>query len=179
MRFGRRNHIARCKGRAAVGRGVHLVLSRHIERARRGRIAGGDKAGRANAGGPDARRRRQQRQAKHAGIARGLDGLNTGLIRFSRRVEGFDLTNGNGTDVDRDQYNARIDHNFNSRNKLSVIGTKEHTWGGASQSVQRSWPDGFDGIAVKRPDVYIVTFTSTLSNTLLNEFRAEIGRAHV
>ena len=90
-----------------------------------------------------------------------VDGLNTGLIRFSRRVEGFDLTNGNGTDVDRDQYNARIDHNFNSRNKLSVIGTKEHTWGGASQSVQRSWPDGFDGIAVKRPDVYIVTFTST------------------
>jgi len=100
------------------------------------------------------------------------DGLNTALIRFTRRVEGFDFTNGNGPDVDRDQYNARIDHQFNSNHKLSVIGTKEKTWGNASQAIQRSWPDGFDGIAVKRPDVYIITFTSTLSSTLLNELRA-------
>src|SRR5262249_5262373 len=100
------------------------------------------------------------------------DGLNTALIRFNRRVEGFDLVNGNGTDVNRDQYNARIDHNFNSKHKLSVIGTHEKTWAGASQAVQRSWPESFDGIAIKRPDVYIVTFTSTLSNTLANELRA-------
>src|SRR5207237_8603914 len=86
-------------------------------------------------------------------------------IRFIRRVEGLDLTLGNGPDVNRDQYNARIDHVFNSRHKLSVIGTREKTWGGASQAIQRSWPDGFDGQAVKRPDVYIVTFTSTLSRS--------------
>src|SRR5215475_409186 len=102
------------------------------------------------------------------------DGLNTAQIRFTRRAQGFDLTNGNGTDVDRDQYNLRIDHNFNGKNKLSVIGTHEHTWGNAAQAIQRSWPQGFDGIAVKRPDVYIITFTSTLSNTLLNELR--LGR---
>jgi hypothetical protein len=51
----------------------------------------------------------------------GGDGLNQATIRFTRRVQGFDFTNGNGPDVDRDQYNARIDHNFNSNNKLSVI----------------------------------------------------------
>jgi hypothetical protein len=102
----------------------------------------------------------------------GGDGLNTALIRFTRRVEGFDFTLGNGPDLNRDQYNARIDHNFNSNHKLSVIGTKEKTWGAATQAVQRSWPDSFDGQAVKRPDVYIVTFTSTLSSTLLNELRA-------
>jgi hypothetical protein len=102
----------------------------------------------------------------------GADGLNTALIRFTRRVEGFDFTNGNGPDVDRDQYNARIDHNFSSNHKLSVIGTKEKTWGNATQAVLRSWPDGFDGQAVKRPDVYIITFTSTLSSSLLNEVRA-------
>jgi hypothetical protein len=102
----------------------------------------------------------------------GTDGLNTALIRFNRRVEGFDFTNGNGPDVDRNQFNFRIDHNFSSNHKLSVIGTKEKTWGGASQAVQRSWPDGFDGTAIKRPDVYIITFTSTLSSTLLNEVRA-------
>src|SRR5215831_6570965 len=61
------------------------------------------------------------------------DGLNTAAIRFTRLVEGFDFTNGNGPDVDRDQYNARIDHQFNSKNRLSVIGTKEKTWGNATQ----------------------------------------------
>src|SRR5262245_46819317 len=100
------------------------------------------------------------------------DGLNTANIRFIRRLEGLDLTLGNGPDVDRDQYNARIDHVFNSKHKLSFIGTKEKTWGNASQAIQRSWPDGFDGLAVKRPDVYMMTFTSTLSSTLLNELRA-------
>jgi Carboxypeptidase regulatory-like domain len=100
------------------------------------------------------------------------DGLNTAAIRFTRRVQGFDFTNGNGPDVDRDQYNARIDHQFNDKHKISFIGTREKTWGGAGQAIQRSWPNGFDGIAIKRPDVYILTFTSTLSPTLLNEFRA-------
>src|SRR5262249_22749804 len=107
-----------------------------------------------------------------AGTTSSCDGLNLAGSRFTRRVEGLDLTFGNGPDVNRDQYNVRIDHNFNSNNKLSVIGTKEHTWGGAGQAIQRSWPDGFDGQAVKRPDVYIITFTSTLSSSLLNEARA-------
>jgi hypothetical protein len=104
----------------------------------------------------------------------GGDGLNTASIRFTRRVEGLDLANGNGTDVNRDQFNTRLDYNFNSRNKLSLIATKEHTWGGAAQAGQRAWPNGFDGIAKKHPDLYAFTFTSTLSSNLLNEFR--IGR---
>jgi len=102
----------------------------------------------------------------------GGDGLNQALARFTRRAEGFDLTLGNGPDVDRDQYNVRIDHQFNSKNRLSFIGTREKTWGNATQAILRSWPDGFDGVAIKRPDVYIITFTSTLSNSLLNEVRA-------
>src|SRR6185436_10556074 len=102
----------------------------------------------------------------------GGDGLNQATIRFTRRVEGLDRTNGNGTDVDRDQYNVRIDHQFDTRNRLSVIGTREKTWVNATQAVQRSWPQGFDGVAIKRPDVYIITFTSTLSSSLLNELRA-------
>src|SRR5262245_35615696 len=61
----------------------------------------------------------------------GGDGLNTATIRFTRRVEGLDLANGNGTDVNRDQYNARIDHVFDAKHKLSVIGTKEKTWSAA------------------------------------------------
>ena len=99
------------------------------------------------------------------------DGLNTALIRFTRRQEGLDQTNGNGDEVDRDQYNLRIDHNFNSNHKLSLIGTKEHTWGTATQAGLRAWPNAYDGLAVKRPYVYSIQLTSTLSNNLLNQLR--------
>jgi hypothetical protein len=99
------------------------------------------------------------------------DGLNTGVISFVRRQEGLDQTNGNGDEVDRDQYNARIDHTFNSREKLSLIATKEHTWGTATQAGLRAWPTGFDGLAVKRPYVYTIQLTSTLTNSLLNQLR--------
>ena len=99
------------------------------------------------------------------------DGLNTGIIRFVRRQDGLDLTNGNGDEVNRDQYNARIDHNFNSKHKISLIGTQEHTWGTATQAGLRAWPQGFDGLAVKRPVVYSIQVSSTLSNTMLNQLR--------
>src|SRR5262245_8832137 len=68
--------------------------------------------------------------------------------------------------------NVRLDHNFNSKHKLSIVGSKEHTWGMAGQAGQRQWPDAFDGLAVKRPDIYTVSLVSTLSSTLVNEFRA-------
>src|SRR5204863_1414134 len=89
------------------------------------------------------------------------DGLNTANIRFVRRQDGLDLTNGNGDEVNRDQYNARIDHNFNSKNRLSLIATNEHTWGSANQAGLRNWPNSFDGIAVKRPVVYSIQLSST------------------
>src|SRR2546429_1605066 len=69
-------------------------------------------------------------------------------------------------------YTTLFRSQFNDKHKLSVIGTHEKTWGAATQAIVRSWPDGFDGIAIKRPDVYIITFTSTLTPTLLNELRA-------
>jgi len=99
------------------------------------------------------------------------DGLNTALIRFTRRQDGLDLTNGNGDEVNRDQYNLRIDHNFSPKHKVSLIGTKEKTWGTATQAGLRSWPDAYDGLAVKRPYVYSIQLTSTLSNNVLNQLR--------
>jgi hypothetical protein len=100
----------------------------------------------------------------------GGDGLNTALIRFTRRQEGLDQTNGNGDEVNRDQYNARIDHNFNSKHKLSLIATHEKTWASATQAGLRAWP-AYDGLAVKRPYLYTIQFTSTLTNSLLNQLR--------
>jgi hypothetical protein len=79
------------------------------------------------------------------------DGLNTAISNFVRRQDGLDLTNGNGDEVNRDQYNARIDHSFNANHRLSLIATNEHTWGGATQAGLRNWANSFDGLAVKRP----------------------------
>ena len=101
----------------------------------------------------------------------GGDGLNTANIRFVRRQEGLDLTNGNGDEVNRDQYNARIDHNFNSNNRVSLLATKEKTWATATQAGLRGWPQGYDGLAVKRPYLYSIQLSSTISSTLLNQLR--------
>src|SRR5262249_60474177 len=62
-------------------------------------------------------------------------------------------------------------NNFNSREKISCIGTQEHTWGSAPQAGLRNWPYAFDGLAVKRPVVYTIQVSSTLSPSMLNQLR--------
>lgn len=99
------------------------------------------------------------------------DGLNTANIRFVRRQDGLDLTNGNGDEVNRDNYNLKIDHNFNSKHKVTLIATREKTWGSATQAGLRNWPESYDGLAVKRPYLYSLQVTSTLSGSLLNQLR--------
>jgi len=101
----------------------------------------------------------------------GGDGLNTANVRFVRRQSGLDLTNGNGDEVNRDQYNARIDHTFNSKHRLSLIGTNEKTWATATQAGLRAWPAGYDGLAVKRPVVYTIQLNSTLTKNIFNQLR--------
>ena len=99
------------------------------------------------------------------------DGLNTAVVNFMRRQDGLDQTNGNGDEVNRDQYNARLDHNFNAKHRLSLIATNEKTWGSATQAGLRNWPNSYDGLAVKRPVVYSIQFSSTLTNSMLNQLR--------
>src|SRR5262249_57699987 len=41
------------------------------------------------------------------------DGLNTAGIRFTRRIDGFDLAGSNGNDTNPDPRETRNDHNFN------------------------------------------------------------------
>ena len=100
------------------------------------------------------------------------DGLNTAGIRFVEKIKGFDLQNGNGSNVDRDQYNLRLDHNFNANHKLSMVGTREHDWGNSIPAGIRAWPSGYDGLAVRRPDLYTLSLVSAVSSKLVNEFRA-------
>lgn len=96
------------------------------------------------------------------------DGLNTAGIRFVKHVPGMDIGVGQGYEINRDQYNLRLDHNFSANEKLSVIATREKDWG-FGQPLTRVWPTGFDGNTVKRPDVYTFKLVSTLSSSIVNE----------
>jgi hypothetical protein len=101
------------------------------------------------------------------------DGLNTAGYRWVRRYSGFDTFTGLGTDLNRDQINLRIDHQFNANHKLSLVGTREHTW---AESGLAPWPDGFNASVVRHPLVYTGSLVSTLSPTLVNEARVGLRR---
>ncbi|PYS52695.1 MAG: hypothetical protein DMG13_15230 [Acidobacteria bacterium] len=100
------------------------------------------------------------------------DGLNTAGIRFTRRVDGYDLAGSNGNDTNRDQFNTRIDHNFNANHKLSFVYTWERGRNMSTQAGITNWPGGYNGSNTKDPRLLTVSFVSTLSSSLVNELRA-------
>lgn len=104
------------------------------------------------------------------------DGLNTAGIRFLKRIPGQDIGVGQGYEINRDQYNLRLDHNFSQKEKLSVVATREKDWG-YGQPTTRAWPAGFDGNTVKRPDVYTFKLVSMLSSSLVNELTVSRKRS--
>jgi hypothetical protein len=105
------------------------------------------------------------------------DGLNTAGIRFTRRLNGLDLNIGNGFDVNRDQFNLRIDHNFNSNHKLSFVYTYEHDWAQTLASGIMNWPGGYNGAADRWPRLYTGSLVSSLSANVVNELRIGYKRS--
>src|SRR5262245_28355839 len=99
------------------------------------------------------------------------DGLNVAGHRWLRRSEGVDVANGDGQDTNRNQYNMRIDHNFNSSHKASFSGTWERDWAETTQAGMSNWPGGYNGSVKRKPRVFIGSLVSTLSPTIVNEFR--------
>jgi hypothetical protein len=100
------------------------------------------------------------------------DGLNTAGIRFTRRVNGQD--DGTGSQIEdnnRDQFNMRIDHNFNSKHKASFVYTYERAPNMTSQAGIMNWPGGYNGAVGRWPSLYTFSFVSSLSSNLLNEVR--------
>src|SRR5437867_10017875 len=100
-----------------------------------------------------------------------VDGLNTAGIRFTRRVDGYDLAGSNGNDTNPNQFNTRIDHNFNANHKLSFVYTWERGRNMATQAGIANWPGGYNGVNWKDPRLLTITFVSTLSPTIVNEIR--------
>ena len=105
------------------------------------------------------------------------DGLNVAGHRWLRRIEGQDTPNGDGNDTDRNQYNVRIDHNFNSHHKASFSGTWERDWAQTAQAGITNWPGGYNGLIRRAPRVLTGSLVSTLSPTIVNEFRLGTRKA--
>ena len=100
------------------------------------------------------------------------DGLNTAGIRFTRRINGIDESNGNGYDTNRDQFNLRFDHNFNTKHKLFVVYTYERDIDMTEQAGIINWPGGFYGANDRWPNLLTFSLVSTVSPNTVNEFRA-------
>jgi hypothetical protein len=101
------------------------------------------------------------------------EGLNTAGFRWVKRVQGGTNRFGFGQSDVRKQINVKIDHNFDTKNKINAGWSYEASH---SDYATRIWPTGFDGIAHRSPQVLTVNFTSTLTPTLLNEARFGMRR---
>ncbi len=103
------------------------------------------------------------------------DGLNTAGYRWARRSKGEDFSLGQGNDVNRQQYNLRIDHNFNNAaHKISGVTTWESVEVTGNAAL---WPGSFEGIGQRFPVVHTLSFVSTLSPNVVNEFRTGYSAA--
>src|SRR5438034_8506691 len=92
------------------------------------------------------------------------DGLNTAGFTWSQHTIGAETPLSQAVDVPRNQFNGRIDHNFNSNNKVFFTFSHEHVWADSQNAI---WPSGFQGKTNRLPQVYTSSFVSTLSPTLL------------
>jgi hypothetical protein len=109
--------------------------------------------------------------------ATGTDGLNLATYRYVIGTHGPDPGSVNAdigvaqSELDlneRNQFNFKVDHNFNQKHRASVNWTFERTGGESGLS---GWGTGLNGDVRRRPYFIIANFTSTLSPTLLNEAR--------
>jgi len=97
------------------------------------------------------------------------DGLNMGGYRWTRSERGgSEGIFAFGGSLGRKQINTKIDHNFNTAHKAAVSYTYEVSSGNAGYEIV---PDGLRGSVNRKPQTLSVSFTSTLSPTMLNEAR--------
>ncbi|MBI2149257.1 MAG: TonB-dependent receptor, partial [Acidobacteria bacterium] len=101
------------------------------------------------------------------------DGLNTAGHRFVRHGIGAENFTGQGQNINRNSVNLRLDHLVTSKHKLSAVASRERTWADTNVA---AWPGGINGDLRRQPQVYTASFVSTLSPTLLNEFRFGLRR---
>jgi hypothetical protein len=102
----------------------------------------------------------------------GGDGLNTATHRWTRNALNQGINSaaayGGDSNIERKQFNIKIDHNFNQRHKAAVAWSIERDWEGTNFS---NWPDNPHGLTRRAPWILTSSFTSTLSSSIINEAR--------
>lgn len=103
------------------------------------------------------------------------DGLNTGQHAWMRTTHGGDSVFGSGMDNERKSITIKIDHNINSAHRVSGTYTYEKDFG---QDAENTWPEpyGYGGAVFRTPQSFMISVTSTIRPTLLNEFRMGLSR---
>ena len=105
-----------------------------------------------------------------------IDGLNIAQNRYLRGRTGDNAAGArNGTDpssTGRKQINLKIDHSFNSNNRLSTGWSYERD---DNEDNVANWPGGINGASYRHPQVLTANLTSTLSPVLVNEARFGIS----
>jgi hypothetical protein len=108
----------------------------------------------------------------HANSFQGGDGLNTAQIRWTRNEVNGGLNSasayGGEANIERKQFNIKIDHNFSQNHKANFGYSVERDNEGTNFS---DWPGNPRGLTRRAPWVLTSAFTSTLSSTMLNEAR--------
>jgi len=100
-----------------------------------------------------------------------VDGLNTAVHRWTQRTVA-ESPGGQGENMaayDRQQVNIKLDHHFSANHRLS--GNYIHESHYTDNNDLSPWPNGWSGEVHEDPRVATLQLTSTLSPTLLNEFR--------
>ena len=107
------------------------------------------------------------------------DGLNYAGHRWTRAVTGEGgYQEGTGGDPDRKAVTFKLDYNINNEHRLSGTYSYEHhriddSW--------QTWPSeygGYGGSMSRKPQSFLISLTSTLRPTLLNEFRFGLTRPY-
>src|SRR3989442_4696699 len=104
------------------------------------------------------------------------DGLNTAGIRWKQPHAGMDGATGQSQNTNRNHLTARIDYQLNGNNKLTYTMSREKDWGVTGQTGLPDYPAGAFGDVRRVPDFYTASWTSTISATILNEFRFGLKR---
>jgi Carboxypeptidase regulatory-like domain len=104
------------------------------------------------------------------------DGLNIATLRWVRTNKGADNLFGAGGDINnnRRQINGKIDHIFSDRHKINASYSYEIDK--SDDAALPTWPTGFFGADIRHPQVLGVNFTSTLTNSMVNEARFGLSR---
>ena len=104
------------------------------------------------------------------------DGLNTAGFRWRQPHEGLDGATGQSQNTNRNHLTLRFDYQLNASNRFTFTMSREKNWGVTGQTGLPDLPTGVFGQVKRVPDFYTASCTSTISSTILNEFRFGMKR---